>query len=48
MLTLASQEEIQKVLEDKYLDNTFSFEWNINTEEDELRMVLITDEDDGQ
>jgi hypothetical protein len=48
MLTLASQEEIQKVLEDKYLDKTFSFEWNINTEEDELRMVLITDKDDGQ
>ena len=48
MLTLESQEDIQKVLEDKYLDKTFTFEWNNNTEEDELRMVMITDKDDGQ
>ena len=48
MLIIASQEDIQKVLEDKYLEKTFTFEWNINTEEDGLRMVMITDKDDGQ
>ena len=47
-LILATQEEIQKALEDKYLDKTFTFEWNINTEEDELRMVMISDNADGQ
>ena len=36
-------EEIQKQLDEKYVGKSYIFEWNINSDEDELRMVLITD-----
>ena len=43
-LSSASQdsEEIQKLLDEKYVEKRHTFEWNINTDEDELRMVNIT------
>jgi hypothetical protein len=36
-------EEIQKQLDEKYVEKSYIFEWNINSDEDELRMVLITE-----
>ena len=43
-LSPASQdsEEVQKLLDEKYVEKRHTFEWNINTDEDELRMVNIT------
>ena len=34
-------EDIQKALDDKYVEKSFIFEWNINNDDEELRMVLI-------
>jgi hypothetical protein len=43
-LTPGSQdpEIVQKLLEDKYLEKQFTFEWNLNPGEDNLRMVDIS------
>ena len=35
-----NHEEIQKDLENKYINNSYTFEWNINNDED-LKMVII-------
>ena len=35
-------EDIQKLLDVKYLENNFTFEWNFDSDEDECRMVNIT------
>ena len=36
-------QEIQKQLDEKYVEKSHIFEWNINSDEDDLRMVLITE-----
>ena len=36
-------EEIQLVLENTFLRKTFTFEWNVISDEEELRMINIAD-----
>ena len=41
-----NHDDIQKILDDEFVNKHFSFEWNINLEDEELRMVeIIKDED---
>ena len=41
ILESENRDDIQKMLDDKFVDKHFSFEWNINLEDEELRMVEI-------
>ena len=38
-------EDIQKLLDDTFVDKNFTFEWNINIDEEKLRMVEISNGD---
>ena len=37
-------EDLQEALDSKYLEKSFTFEWNENVDEDKLTMVLINDQ----
>ena len=36
-------QDIQKILEEKYVEKFFTFEWNKNTDDEELKMVMIAE-----
>ena len=42
--TQVTVEDLQEALDDKYLEQSFTFEWNENVDEDKLTMVLINDQ----